>query len=239
MTLSNKVPRVSKAKKLVSVPATSIPVTGTREETVESLEAMKTAKAVETAGIGKDGKKSKSKYPEDLARVPCIRYPINFGKKSVSALLDLGSKVNAVHPAFAKELGLPIKPTDVRAQKIDGTTLDTFRMVVVVFSVADKTNRVRFFEETFLVANVSLEVVLGMAFLTLSGADIDFLNRKLWWRIYTTKKALLTTRCVELMGKKEFAAVALDPEHEIYVVHVRSVSSNALPSSSPFNVHPS
>ena len=38
---------------------------------------------------------------------------------------------------------------------------------------------------------------------------------------------------VELVGKKEFATAALDPEHEIYVVHVRSVSSDALPSSSP------
>ena len=48
-------------------------------------------------------------------------------------------------------------------------------MVVVVFSVANKANQVRFFEETFLVANISLEVVLGMLFLTLSGADVNFL----------------------------------------------------------------
>ena len=44
------------------------------------------------------------------------------------------------------------------------------------------------------------------------------------------------------MGKKEFAAAALDPEHETYVVHVGSVSSDALPSSSAsqlkLNVHP-
>ena len=37
----------------------------------------------------------------------------------------------------------------------------------------------RFFEKTFLVANVSLEVVLGMPFLTLSGTDIDFLGHEL------------------------------------------------------------
>ena len=40
------------------------------------------------------------------------------------------------------------------------------------------------------------------------------------------------------MGKKEFAAAALDPKHETYVVHVGSVSSDALLSSSPLNVHP-
>ena len=43
------------------------------------------------------------------------------------------------------------------------------------------------------------------------------------------------------MGEKEFATAALNPEYEIYVVYVRSVSSNALLSSSPIelNVHPS
>ena len=129
-------------------------------------------------------------------------------------------------------------PFDVGAQKIDGTTLDTYEIVVAAFSVTDKANRVRFFEETFLVANVSPEVVLGMLFLTLSGADVDFSGRELRWKTYTVEEALPTTRRVELVGKKEFAAAALDPEHETYVVHVGSVSSDASPSSSPLDVHP-
>ena len=76
-----------------------------------------------------------------------------------------------------------------------------------------------------------------MPFLTLSGADVDFLGQELRWRTYSTKEALPTTRRVELVGKKEFAAAALDPEHETYVVHVGSVSSVASPSSSPLDVH--
>ena len=39
------------------------------------------------------------------------------------------------------------------------------------------------------------------------------------------------------MGKKEFAAAVLDPKHETYIVHVGSVSSNALPSSFSLDVH--
>ena len=39
------------------------------------------------------------------------------------------------------------------------------------------------------------------------------------------------------MGKKEFAAAILDPEYETYVVHIGSVSSDASPSSSLFDVH--
>ena len=161
----------------------------------------------------------------------------------VLALLDSGSEVNAIHPTFAQELGLPIRTTDIGAQKIDGTMLDTFGMMVVAFLVTDKANRVKFFKKTFLVANVSPEVVLGMPFLTLSGADVDFSGRELRWKTYTVEEALPTTRRVELVGKKEFAAAALDPEHETYVVHVGSVSSDASPSSSAsqleFDVHPS
>ena len=41
------------------------------------------------------------------------------------------------------------------------------------------------------------------------------------------------------MGKKEVAIVALDPEYETYIVYIRSVSSNASPSFSQFNVYSS
>ena len=84
-----------------------------------------------------------------------------------------------MHQSFAKQLGLSIRPTDVGAQKIDSTTLDTYAMVVAAFSVEDKANQVRFFKETFLVANFNPEVVLGMPFLILSGVDIDYSVREL------------------------------------------------------------
>ena len=95
-------------------------------------------------------------------------------------LLDLSSKVNTVHPTFTKELSLSIRLIDIGAQKIDNTILDIYGVIVTVFLVKDKTNRVRLFEETFLVANVSPELVFGILFLILGGANIDFLLRKLW-----------------------------------------------------------
>ena len=58
-------------------------------------------------------------------------------------------------------------------------------------------------------ANVSPEIVLGMPFLTLSGADIDFFGRELRWKTYTTEKALPTTSRVELVGKKELQLQSL------------------------------
>ena len=52
-------------------------------------------------------------------------------------------------------------------------------MMVAAFSVIDQASRVRFFEETFLVANVSPDIDFGMPFFTLSGADVNFLKKEL------------------------------------------------------------
>ncbi len=37
----------------------------------------------------------------------------------------------------------------------------------------------------------------------------------------------MITRQVELIGNKEFAGVALDPEHEIFMVHIAAFSINS------------
>ena len=70
--------------------------------------------------------------------------------------------------------------TNVGAQKIDGTTLETYGMMVAVFLVIDQADRIRFFEETFLVVNVSPYMILGMLFFTLNDVDVDFPKRELW-----------------------------------------------------------
>ena len=59
-------------------------------------------------------------------------------------------------------------------QKIDGVILDTYKTVVTIFLMIDKANQVRFFEEIFLKANISLEVVFEIFFLNLNNANVDF-----------------------------------------------------------------
>ena len=58
--------------------------------------------------------------------------------------------------------------------------LDTYGIFVAVFLVTDKVNQVRFFEKTFLVANIVPKIVFGIIFLILSGVDVDFLGWELW-----------------------------------------------------------
>lgn len=89
-------------------------------------------------------------------------------------MIDSDSKINAMTQTYASKLGLKVYPTNIRAQKIDGSTLITFEMVLVNFQVEDKLGKAWFFQETFLVANTILEVILGMLFFIFSRIDIQF-----------------------------------------------------------------
>ena len=163
-----------------------------------------------------------------LDRVPYIYYPVQFRKDkraTIWALIDSGSKINAMTLAFAKQLGLQVRKTDVGAQKIDGSLLRTFGMVIAGFQVENKFGRVRFFQESFLLAETSMEVVLRVPFLAFSNANIQFAEKELTWSSYTAAEALLITKRVELIDKKEFAKAALDEESETFVVHVAALEA--------------
>ena len=192
--------KVIQTKKLVSVLATSALVTEASKEAQEVI----------------------------LDRVPCIYYLVQFQKDkgvTIQALIDLDSKVNAMTLAYAKQLGLQVRKTVVKTQKIDGSLLQTFEMVIAGFQVEDKLGSVRFFQESFLLAETSMEVVLEMLFLNLSNADIQFAKKKLAWRFYTAAKALSITKRVEIIDIKEFAKAALDEESETFVVYVATLES--------------
>ncbi len=77
-------------------------------------------------------------------------------------------------PAFAAKVGLTIWPTGVATQKIDGSPLAMYSMAVAAFSLQDSLGKVWFFKETFLLGDTSMKVVLGMLFLALCNADIQF-----------------------------------------------------------------
>ena len=84
---------------------------------------------------------------KEVVRVSYIHYPVWFqeGQGQIRVLLNSGSKVNAMSPAYVKKLGLKARKTNVGAQKIDGSALKTFGMVITDFQVEDKVGRPRFF----------------------------------------------------------------------------------------------
>ena len=79
-----------------------------------------------------------------------------------------------MNPNFAQKLGFYIRKTSIRVQKMDSSTLKTFRIVIANFQVEDKVNRPRFFKEIFLVADIKFEVILGISFLKISNTNVLF-----------------------------------------------------------------
>ena len=59
-----------------------------------------------------------------------------------------------------------------------------------------------------------------MLFLKISNANVSFGKKRLTWKLYITKKALLTTEQVQLVDLREFVIVMLDVNSETFVIHV-------------------
>ena len=116
---------------------------------------------------------------EIVVRVPCIYYPVRFQEEQVKALFDSGNKVNTINLDYVWNLGLKIQKTNVGAQKIDGSALEIFRIVIANFQLEDKASKPRLFQKTFLVADTKFKVILEMPFLKISNADMSIDKRTL------------------------------------------------------------
>lgn len=67
-----------------------------------------------------------------LERVLCIYHLLHFQKnlRGIYALIDLSSEVNIITQAYVAKLGLKIQKIEIRAQKIDDFTFNTFKIVL-------------------------------------------------------------------------------------------------------------
>lgn len=101
-------------------------------------------------------------------------------------------------------------------------------MIITSFLIEDKERISCFFEETFLLADTSMEVVLRTLFLTLSLVKIDFTSQYFNWRTYITTKVLPIMRHVKLIGKKKFVAITLNLNNEAFIiVHVAFIDKDS------------
>ena len=117
-----------------------------------------------------------------LDKISCICYSIQFRNnksKDVLALLNFGSEVNAITLAYVAHLGLKVRVTDVGTQKINDSSLTIYDMVIAAFQFVNKLGCSQFFYATFLLVDISIEVILGMPFLTFNNADIQFAEKEL------------------------------------------------------------
>ena len=72
-------------------------------------------------------------------------------------------------------------------------------------------------------ADTSINMVLRMLFLIFPNANILFGEKELEWKSYTTAENVSTTKRVELIDKREFAAAGLDKNAETFMVYVATL----------------
>lgn len=78
------------------------------------------------------------------------------------------------------------------------------------FFLQNSLKKVQFFKKTFLLADISMEVVLRISFFFFNNGNFQLNIRELNWSSYIIAEVLSTTTKVELINKKKFAKAILD-----------------------------
>ena len=71
-----------------------------------------------------------------------------------------------------KKLGLKICSINVKMQKINDSIFKTFEMILTSYQIENKLEKAWFFEETFLLADFNIELVIRMHYFILNNANI-------------------------------------------------------------------
>lgn len=106
--------------------------------------------------------------------LPCICNSVKFQENKICIFIDSNSEVNTITLAFVVKLGLTILKTSIGVQKIDGLVLETYSMALAYFLLQNSLERVRFFEKTFLLVDINIEMILRIPFVSFDNADIKF-----------------------------------------------------------------
>lgn len=77
------------------------------------------------------------------------------------------------------------------------------------------------FKKMFLLANISIKVVLEISFLSPNNANINFNEAKRFtWKKYSITKPLSIICQTELINKEKFAKTVLNINSETFVVYI-------------------
>ena len=69
-------------------------------------------------------------------------------------------------------------------------------MIIGDFQIKNKVNGSKFFQETFLIANIKFEIILKIFFLKINNINMLFNKKTLIQKLYTINKALFIIKQV-------------------------------------------
>lgn len=87
-------------------------------------------------------------------------------------------------------------------------------MIIAIFLVNEK---IKLAQRPFLLANIAMSIALGIPFFTMRNENI---NQMLNCKLFIPAEVLSTTKYVELINRKEFAATILNPNNEIFIIYI-------------------
>lgn len=97
---------------------------------------------------------------------------VQFKNNKFEALINFGSKVNAIILTYITKLDLKIWLINIRTQTINGSTFQTFRIILANFQIENKLNQAQYFQKTFLLIDTNIEIILRILFFTFSNTNI-------------------------------------------------------------------
>lgn len=98
---------------------------------------------------------------------------------------------------------------------------------MTIFLIENKYRRSQIFEETFLLANFRIDVILKILFFTLNNIKIYLYDRNLDGDYTLLLRPFQLPDNLELIEKKEFVAMTLDKKNETFVIYVAFFSSDS------------
>lgn len=98
--------------------------------------------------------------------------------------------------------------------------LKTYKLIIAGFSIVDKFIRNRFFEESFLLAEINMEMILGIFFFFFSNVNIYFSTKEFIWGVYTITETMPIFKRIELNDKHNFVKIVLNENFKTFVIHV-------------------
>lgn len=93
-------------------------------------------------------------------------------------------------------------------------------MIFAIFLVKNKIRNTLFFEKTFLLINISINITLIMFSLTLNNTNIYFSNSKIIYRLYTIAEIFSITKQINLIKKITFAKVVINLSNKTFILDI-------------------
>lgn len=112
----------------------------------------------------------------------------------MGTLIDLDSRINVMQSSFVRRLGLCICKINKNIEKIDGSSLKIYGIVIAYFQVDNKDGKPCFFKVIFMLAEIYMDIAFRILYISLSNVKININNRNLRCRSYTVVKILLNIR---------------------------------------------